>query len=261
VRLAMSPVVTQLDRLLLNSVPGLGAAFTDPAAAKPRRIEAARLLAHVLSALNRQPAQEDVVPALAVLSSWPAPGLPVSVALTGIAHKGHLQGPLPSPRLLVLYALRPQVHKLCSDPAGDPELRGDSLGDRSGHGIVQHLSSLGLDGRRPPQRQERLEDAALVPVLEEAAHQSRADVVGTFVEQGGQLVQRVLGTGQCRRAEQAFLVAKEVIDHRDIDAGVRSDRADGGAVVPVAHETPPCDVDDALPALLAGSPPTGTPSL
>ena len=60
---------------------------------------------------------------------------------------------------------------------GDPELRGHPLGDRSGDGVVQHLSGLGLDRRRPPQRQERLEDAAFVPVLEEAAHQSLTDLV------------------------------------------------------------------------------------
>jgi hypothetical protein len=80
-------------------------------------------------------------------------------------------------------------------------------------------------------------------------------VLRTFVEQRGQLVQRVLRTGQCRRAEQPFLVAEEVVDHRNVDTGVRGDRADGGSLVSVSHETFACDVDDPLPVLLAGTPP------
>jgi hypothetical protein len=60
---------------------------------------------------------------------------------------------------------------------------------------VQHLSSLRLDSRRPPQRQERLEDTAFVPVLEEAAHQPRADLLGPLVQERGQVVQRMLGPG------------------------------------------------------------------
>jgi tetratricopeptide (TPR) repeat protein len=121
-RLALAPDATRLDSALLKSVPTLGNKLTDANSDKRQRLDAAQLLAQVLEELNRQPAQEDVVPALAALSSWPSPGLPVNVALTGVAHKGHLQGPLPEPRLLVLYALRPKVHKLCSD-AADPELR------------------------------------------------------------------------------------------------------------------------------------------
>jgi hypothetical protein len=122
VRLAMSSVVTQADRLLLATIPELGAVFADSSATTEKRRQAAWDLLRVLEALNRQPPQEDAVPALAPLSSWPSPGLPVNLALTGMAHKGHLQGPLPSPRLLVLYALRPKVHAMCTR-AGQLELR------------------------------------------------------------------------------------------------------------------------------------------
>lgn len=121
-RLALAPSATQLDSALLKAVPSIGAKLTDAQSGLARRLEAARVLTAVLEELNQQPAQEDVVPAVAVLSSWPAAGLPVNVALTGMAHKGTLQGPLPEPRLLVLYALRPKVHALCHD-AADPELR------------------------------------------------------------------------------------------------------------------------------------------
>jgi hypothetical protein len=122
VRLALTPVATQIDGLLLTAVPDLGKGLTDAGAPSDKRAETARLLALVLGQLNQRPAQEDLVPALAAVASWPWPGLPTGLALTGMAHNGHLQGPLPAPRLLVLYALRLSVHKLCTD-AADTELR------------------------------------------------------------------------------------------------------------------------------------------
>ncbi len=123
VRLAIAPVVTQLDRLLLATVPQLGAVFTNPSTDTQERLVAADTLVKVLTQLNQQPAQEDLVPAFAASSAWPSPGLPVSLALTGIAYTGHLQGPLPPPRLLILYALRPKVHQLATS-SDDAELRG-----------------------------------------------------------------------------------------------------------------------------------------
>lgn len=39
-------------------------------------------------------------------------------------------------------------------------------------------------------------DGALVPMFEEPAHQPRADLLGSLVEERGQLVQGVLGPGQ-----------------------------------------------------------------
>ena len=52
----------------------------------------------------------------------PRPGMPANLALAGMAVKGHLQGPLPPPRLLTLYALRPAVHGLFHGD-GDADLQ------------------------------------------------------------------------------------------------------------------------------------------
>ena len=73
-RLALAPSATRLDGELLHAVPALGAKLTGVQGGTAQRLQAARVLAEVLEELNQQPAQEDVVPALAVLSSWPAPG-------------------------------------------------------------------------------------------------------------------------------------------------------------------------------------------
>ena len=92
-------------------------------------------------------------------------------------------------------------------------------------------------------------------MLEDAAHQPWADLLGALIEERGQLVQRVLWASQRRRGEEPLLVAEEVIDHRNIHAGIGGNRADGGPLVPVAHETFARRVDDALLGLLTGAPP------
>jgi hypothetical protein len=92
-------------------------------------------------------------------------------------------------------------------------------------------------------------------VFEEPADEPCTDVVAALVEERRQLMQRMLGARQNRCAEQSFLVAEEVIDHRDVHAGVRGDSPDGRPLVPVAREPVACRVDDALLALLTGAPP------
>src|SRR5947208_1158387 len=60
--------------------------------------------------------------------------------------------------------------------------------------------------------------------------------------------------------EQAFLVAEEVVDHRDVDAGVRGDPAHGGLLVAVL-EMLAGQLEDALLALLPRAPSAGPPGL
>jgi hypothetical protein len=108
-RLAIAPLVVQLDAWLLSQVPPLSRTFTDAKKPKADRLEAGDQLAQVLARLQQRPSQEDAVTPLAAALSWPNPGLPASLALQGLASGGHLQGPLPAPRLLTLYAARPGV--------------------------------------------------------------------------------------------------------------------------------------------------------
>jgi hypothetical protein len=75
----------------------------------------------VLGQLNQRLPQEDLVPPLLVVAALPA-GYPAGLALVGAGHLGHLQGPLPAPRLLTLYTLRPRIHALAQQE-GDPELQ------------------------------------------------------------------------------------------------------------------------------------------
>src|SRR4029079_17536223 len=69
----------------------------------------------------------------------------------------------------------------------------------------------------------------------------------------------MLGSGEHRGAEQTFLVAEEVVDHRDVDSGVARDLSDRRPLIAVTHEVLKCRVDDALFVLLTGAPPTGAP--
>jgi tetratricopeptide (TPR) repeat protein len=116
-RLALSPAIIKLDELLLAAVPGRAKALTS---AGGERSRAAAELSEVLAQLNQRPAQVDVLPALSPTLGFPRPGLATSFALSGMALKGHLQGPLPPPRLLTLYAARPSIHKLFHD---DPDAK------------------------------------------------------------------------------------------------------------------------------------------
>jgi hypothetical protein len=60
-----------------------------------------------------------------------------------------------------------------------------------------------------------------------------------------------------RRGEQALLGAEEVEDHRGIDARFGGDRTHGRAAVAVLAEQRARRVQDPLPALRAGPPPSG----
>jgi hypothetical protein len=137
-RLALSPAIIKLDQMLLAAVPERAKAFTS---AGPDRTRAAAELDEILAQLNQRPAQVDVLPALSPTLGFPRPGLPSSFVLSGMALKGHLQGPLPPPRLLTLYAARPSIHKLFHDDP-DAKLRGAAAGvlgsmHRLMHGIFK----------------------------------------------------------------------------------------------------------------------------
>src|SRR4051812_35029879 len=116
-----------------------------------------------------------------------------------------------------------------------------------------------MDCRRPPHRQQRLEGVALVPAFDESPDQPRADPIRTIVvEQFDQLVQRMFGDVDDGCVEQAFLVAEEVVDHRDVDAGIGGDPAHGGLFVAVL-EVLAGHLEDALLILLARAPSAGPP--
>jgi len=137
-RLALSPAIIKLDHMLLAAVPDRAKAFTSAGGDRNR---AAAELDDILARLNQRPAQVDVLPALSPALGFPRPGLPSSFALSGMALKGHLQGPLPAPRLLTLYAVRPGIHKLFHDEP-DAKLRAaaaQALGSmhRLMHGIFK----------------------------------------------------------------------------------------------------------------------------
>lgn len=65
-------------------------------------------------------------------------------------------------------------------------------------------------------------------------------------------MQRLLGSGERSRVDQPFLVVEEVIDHRDVDAGVRSDCADRGQqsdTQSFVDDAGSCSVTKQLPAV------------
>src|SRR4029450_6362344 len=97
---------------------------------------------------------------------------------------------------------------------------------------AQRRAGQRLIGSRAPHCQQGLEGVALVPALDEAPDETCTYPIQAVVEQAGQLVQRVLRNVGGGRVEQAFLVAEEVVDHRDVDAGIGGDSAHGGLLVP-----------------------------
>jgi hypothetical protein len=112
VRLALSPLIVKLDEMLLASLPEAGRRFASAKETKQHRLHAAAELDQALGQLGQRPAPVDALPALAPALGFPRPGLPSSLAFSGMAVRGHLQGPLPPPRLLTLYAVRPAVHAM-----------------------------------------------------------------------------------------------------------------------------------------------------
>jgi tetratricopeptide (TPR) repeat protein len=120
-RLAITPILNQTDRLILAALPGEGKILADTGETRQRRLEAARLLTQALIVLGQPAPAGDVEPSLATLASWPAAG-PVPLALAGLAERGVLAGPMREPRILALTALRQQVRPVFAGK--DADLRG-----------------------------------------------------------------------------------------------------------------------------------------
>ncbi|MCS7046535.1 MAG: cytochrome c family protein, partial [Gemmataceae bacterium] len=121
-RLPLARAIVRYDEQLLNLLPDLSKTVANAKESKARRLQAAAQLQQALERLTRTPGQEDVVAPLLPGTVIPHPGLPSSLALTGAAYTGHLQGPLPPPRRLTLYAIQPAIHALYRE-THDEELR------------------------------------------------------------------------------------------------------------------------------------------
>jgi hypothetical protein len=119
-RLLVGQSLAYLDRHLLQSVSALTKQLEDTSVGGG--LEAAADLDALLLELASRPTPVDARPLLGFAPFWPTPGLPMNLALDGLATMGYLQGPLPPPRLLVLQAARGPIRRLF-DAAADPELR------------------------------------------------------------------------------------------------------------------------------------------
>ncbi len=111
-QLGLAPYLERLDRLLLARVLPLGQTAADGKVPRAQRLAAAAELWQVLVRLGERPPRPDLVPYLASATAWPHPSLPGNLALAGLASDGHLQGPLPGPRLLILGKVRPALRAL-----------------------------------------------------------------------------------------------------------------------------------------------------
>jgi tetratricopeptide (TPR) repeat protein len=114
-RLAVVPALNELDRRILAALPALGAQLASATAGRAQRLEAAAALAEALAQLGERPPAADVRPTFFAAVSFPSPGLPVNLALAGLADRDALQGPLPKPRLLTLWALRQHARPLFAE--------------------------------------------------------------------------------------------------------------------------------------------------
>jgi hypothetical protein len=111
-RLLVAQAVSNLDRHLLARVPELGKHLLDTARGPAERLAAASALEATLEQLALRPGPVDARALVGFAAVWPEPGLPVNLALQGLADRGYLQGPLPPPRLIALQLLRSQVRPL-----------------------------------------------------------------------------------------------------------------------------------------------------
>jgi tetratricopeptide (TPR) repeat protein len=112
VRLLIAQLVSSIDRHLLARVPELGKRLVDTGRVSADRLGAARELDAALDQLALRPGPVDARSLVGFAAAWPEPGLPVNLALQGLADRGYLQGPLPPPRLIALQTLRSQVRPL-----------------------------------------------------------------------------------------------------------------------------------------------------
>lgn len=106
-RLLVGQALAQLDRHILDGLPALGNELSTAKGEQAQ--ETARLLADALTQLAIKPAVVNARPLIGFAAVWPEPGLPVNLALDGLAAGGYLQGPLPPPRALVMHSLRSKV--------------------------------------------------------------------------------------------------------------------------------------------------------
>jgi hypothetical protein len=95
---------------MLAQVPELANRFTE--AARDGMADASAELSAVVNQLAIRPAPVDARPLVGFSAQWPVPGLPVNLAVEGLAVGGYLQGPLPPPRTLVMQSLRQKVRPL-----------------------------------------------------------------------------------------------------------------------------------------------------
>ncbi|GEM_PF-100831 len=121
-RLALFPKIVGIDHMMLHALPERAKILADAKESKIRRLNAADELYQLLTQLNQRPPQENVLPALLPIVALPRPGLPVNLGLAALAAKGHLQGPLPTPRMLTFHAVRPGIHSVYHKDS-DPEVR------------------------------------------------------------------------------------------------------------------------------------------
>jgi hypothetical protein len=114
-RMALSPPINDLDRWMLEAVPDLSATLTNTRIPKAERLTAARELAAALDRLNVRLPRESPSQNLAMLSFVSPTGIPTPNLIMTLGNRGHLQGKLPTPRLLTMFALRPKLQKLLVD--------------------------------------------------------------------------------------------------------------------------------------------------
>lgn len=108
-RLLVGQSLASLDRHLLAGLDKLGSSMARRQENEPWQADR---LAAVLAQLAIKPAPVNARPLLGFAAQFPVPGLPVNVALEGLAVGGYLQGPLPPPRTLAMQSLRHKIRPM-----------------------------------------------------------------------------------------------------------------------------------------------------
>jgi tetratricopeptide (TPR) repeat protein len=121
-RLAAGRAINALDRRVLAALAALGERLVTAREDRSARLKAVDELAEAFAQLSERPPPADVRPTFFAAVGFPSSGLPVNLVLAGLADRDQLQGPLPQPRLLTLWALRQQARPLFTEPK-DGELQ------------------------------------------------------------------------------------------------------------------------------------------